>query len=102
MQTQRLRDAVDQHRIWDGNGDDVRNIDLDEVDSIVDVSHADIADVDENQEDHGDEQTEGGEERPDEAGSRRALKLGFAEIGASGMSVCEGVGGGGCSSCCFS
>lgn len=51
MQAQRSCDTVDESGIGDGAGDDVAEVDFDEVDVGEDGARVEVADLDEDEED---------------------------------------------------
>lgn len=81
MQTQRLGYTVDQVRIGNLDGDDVAQVETDEVDAVEGGVDAGVAQLDEDEEDDSDEEEEGGEEGEDAAGAGRAFELRFAGLG---------------------
>lgn len=102
MQAQSLRNAVDELRIRHAQRDDIRQVDLDEVDPVQSRVDGCIAHFHEYQEDDGDEEEEGAEEGPAEACPRRSFDLGLAgfvvlvregAIGVAASSVVHEVAG---------
>lgn len=95
MQPQRLRDGIDQCGVRHRERNDVGDVDFEEIDFVEGRVDAGVADFDEDEEDDGDEQPEGGDERPDEAGAGGAFDDGHVEDAVVGvvlvMLVGEGV-----------
>lgn len=81
MQSQRLRNGVYERKIRHARGNDVANIDADEVPISQHATVFDAADLDEDEKDYRDEEEEGREERPYLAGAGSTLDLSFGEIG---------------------
>jgi hypothetical protein len=77
VQTQRLRNRVDEGEVWDRGRDDVANVDFYKVPVADEVPVVGAPDLDEDEEDDGDEEEEGGQESPCLAGSCCALDLVF-------------------------
>nr|POF16534.1 hypothetical protein CFP56_24052 [Quercus suber] len=77
VQTKGLGETVDEHAIGEGGGDDVGEVEADEVDVVANRGDAGVADLDEDDEDDGDEEEEGGEQSPDEASAGGAFDLGL-------------------------
>lgn len=59
-----MRYGVDENGVGDGNGDDVGEVEVDEVDATENWVDAGVAELDEDEESEGDEEEEGGEEGP--------------------------------------
>lgn len=80
VQTEGLGDTVDEDRVRDGDGDNVGEVEEDEVDLAAGPAAAGVAYLDEDEEDDGDEEEEGGDEGPDEAGAGCSFDLGFGGL----------------------
>lgn len=61
MEAEAPRDGVEQVRVLDGNGDDVGDVELEEVDVVEDGVFVGVADEDEDEEGDGDEVGEAGD-----------------------------------------
>jgi hypothetical protein len=81
MQTQRLRNGVEERGVGHACRDDVANVDANEVPVPEYLLVLDAADLDKDEEDDGDKEEKGREEGPCLACTGCAFDLGFRELG---------------------
>lgn len=87
VETQCLGDGVDEEGIGHRDRDDVGEVDTDEVGVARDCAVANVADFNKDEEDDGDQEEEGGKQRPDPAGACCTFDLGWSGVG---WIICEG------------
>jgi len=76
MKTKSLSDRVDDTRVWYGLGDNIRQIEFDEVDAVEDTAaFGCVSDLDQDHEHDRDEKQEGRYKCPDESSPCRSLDL---------------------------
>lgn len=80
VQTERLRDGVDEARVRNADGDDVGEVEVDEVDFVEDLVLLRVANLHEDEEGDGDEQQEGGYQGPVPACASGAFDLSFGGL----------------------